>query len=278
MNRRILSFIIVSMMIVMAFMPMALAEGEKVEIALSSKENVKKGDEITLELTISDNSQISTGIIDIYYDKTFLEYTSLKADSVILQTMHVENPYNPGRMRLVFAATDNIAEGGILYTINFKVLDTASGSTELKVYADGFKHLLTADELAQQGDNANKFSEYSAIITNGTVTLESEKPIEVKPVEVKPGEAPAFPENDPDVSIPPTEVSTPAPVAPTTDEPVVTATEVPSQPTVQPSETEQKEESTATGSNNTALYIIIGCVVVIAASVTVIIVNKKKNK
>lgn len=100
-------------------------------------EKVYAGDEFTVNVFISDNSQISGAVIDINYDNDKLEFVSAKEGAILdtkgnisIRNVNKDNSYV--RFTYMSGSTSVTAEG-IIFSITFKALETASGKTNLEI-------------------------------------------------------------------------------------------------------------------------------------------------
>ena len=100
-------------------------------------EKVYAGDEFTLNLFISDNSQMSGAVIDINYDNQKLEFMSAKEGAILdaqakinIRNVNGDKSY----VRFTYmSGTSSIVSEGVLFSITFKVLESATGETDLSI-------------------------------------------------------------------------------------------------------------------------------------------------
>ncbi len=133
--KKILS-VLISIMIIVLSLSITCFATETVTLSLQN-ETVYAGDEFTVNLFVSDNSKISGAVIDINYDKTKLEFVSAKEGAILdtkanisIRNINKNNSY----VRFAYMATDSsITSEGILFSVTFKVLESANGKTDLKI-------------------------------------------------------------------------------------------------------------------------------------------------
>ena len=133
--KKILS-ILISCLIVLTSLSICCFASETVTLSLQN-ETVYAGDEFTVNLFISDNAKVSGAVIDINYDKTKLEFVSAKEGAILdakanisIRNINKDNSY----VRFAYMATgSSITSEGILFSVTFKVLESANGKTDLKI-------------------------------------------------------------------------------------------------------------------------------------------------
>lgn len=133
--KKIISVILILVVLLSSFSCFAFAE-EPVMISIQD-EKVYAGDEFTVNVFISDNSQISGAVIDINYDKEKLEFISAKEGAILdananIRIRNINNDKSYVRFTYMSASSSVSAEG-ILFSITFKALETASGKTNLEI-------------------------------------------------------------------------------------------------------------------------------------------------
>lgn len=100
-------------------------------------EKVYAGDEFTINVYISDNSQVSGAVIDIKYDKDKLEFISAKEGGILdtkgnTSIRNIKNDESYVRFAYMSNASSITAEG-ILFNITFKARESATGKTDLEI-------------------------------------------------------------------------------------------------------------------------------------------------
>lgn len=133
--KKILS-IIISGLIILTSLSIICFATDTVTLSLQN-ETVYAGDEFTVNLFVSDNSKISGAVIDINYDKSKLEFVSAKEGAILdtkanisIRNMNKDNSY----VRFAYMSNNSsITSEGILFSVTFKVLESANGKTDLKI-------------------------------------------------------------------------------------------------------------------------------------------------
>ncbi len=100
-------------------------------------EKVYSGDEFTVNVYISDNSQLSGAVIDINYDNSKVEFISATEGAILdtkgnisIRNISKEKSY----VRFTYlTASSSISAEGILFSVTFKALETAKGITNLEI-------------------------------------------------------------------------------------------------------------------------------------------------
>lgn len=137
-----------SVMILLDMLSFACVAANKVELKLTS-EKVYAGDEFTLNLFISDNSQMSGAVIDLLYDSDKLQYVSADPGGILDPSANISirniDGENPSVRFTYLAPSSSVTSAGVLFTVKFKALDSASGSTEIKISVPNAGDFITAD-------------------------------------------------------------------------------------------------------------------------------------
>lgn len=133
--KKTLSIIISILIVLLSFSTISFAT-DTVTLSLQN-ETVYAGDEFTVNLFISDNSKVSGAVVDINYDKSKLEFVSAKEGAILdtkasisIRNINNDNSY----VRFAYMANGScITAEGILFSVTFKVLETAEGKTDLNI-------------------------------------------------------------------------------------------------------------------------------------------------
>ena len=150
--------IITSLIILTLSLATCVYAREPVMISIQD-EKVYAGDEFTVNVFISDNSQISGAVIDINYDNEKLEFISAKEGAILdtkgnisIRNVNKDNSYV--RFTYMSGSTSVTAEG-IIFSITFKALETASGKTNLEITIPNAADFVNSDleKLAYSVDN-----------------------------------------------------------------------------------------------------------------------------
>ncbi len=133
--KRLISIILTFTVLLLSLSCIAFAENSA-EISIQD-ESVYAGDEFTVNVFISDNSQLSGAVIDVNYDDEMLEFVSAKEGGILdtkanISLRHLKNDNSYVRFTYM-SASSSILTKGILFSITFKVKETAKDKTELKI-------------------------------------------------------------------------------------------------------------------------------------------------
>ena len=100
-------------------------------------EKVYAGDTFTVNMFISYDSQMSGAVIDINYDSKMLEFISAKEGAILdpSATISIKNMKNEKSfVRFAYmSGASSVTMDGIIFSITFKALETASGNTKLEI-------------------------------------------------------------------------------------------------------------------------------------------------
>ncbi len=133
--KKIMSVIISFILLLSIFSFMTFAE-DPVTFTITG-EQVYAGDEITLHLYVSGNSNISGATVDINYDDSKLEFVSAKEGAILdpkanISIRNIKKDSSYVRFTYLSGSSSIISEG-ILMSVTFKTLETAYGDAELKL-------------------------------------------------------------------------------------------------------------------------------------------------
>lgn len=139
MIKKLVSCFSAVLLLICQFAVMSFAS-QPVKLTLSGGE-VYAGEELTVNLFISDNSNLSGAAIKINYDKSMLEYVSGEAGGIIdsSATVSVKNIEKSSGSYVNFtymSPSATITAEGILLSVKFKALESAVGSTDLTLTID----------------------------------------------------------------------------------------------------------------------------------------------
>ncbi len=91
------------------------------------------GEEVSIDIRLSANSNVCVGTFYITYDNTILELISCEAGDVIVNAMPQFNEnYRPDTIKATFMTTTSIVEEGVLCKLSFKII-AAEGYAEVEV-------------------------------------------------------------------------------------------------------------------------------------------------
>ncbi|MCH5191924.1 MAG: hypothetical protein J1F23_07145 [Oscillospiraceae bacterium] len=140
--------VFLSVLMIFSVYSVACTAADSVELKLTS-EKVYAGDEFSLNLFISDNSQMSGAVIDLSYDSDKLEYVSAEPGAILDQNANIsirnidgKNPY----VRFTYLApSSSVTSAGVILTVKFKALSNATGKTEIKISVPNAGDFITSD-------------------------------------------------------------------------------------------------------------------------------------
>ncbi len=151
--------IILSLIILTFYLATCVYAEDPVIISIQD-EKVYAGDEFTVNIFISDNSQMSGAVIDINYDKEKLEFISAKEGAILdskgnisIRNVNKDNSY----VRFAYmSGSSSVTAEGIIFSITFKALETASGKTNLEVIIPNAADFVNSDleKLSYTVDNS----------------------------------------------------------------------------------------------------------------------------
>lgn len=133
--KKIISIILTLTVLFLFLLSYAHAQ-EPVTFSLQD-EKVYAGDEFTVNVFVSDNSQIAGSVIDINYDKEKLEFISAKEGAILdakgnisIRNINIDKSY----VRFTYmSATESVSAEGILFSVTFKALENSLGTTNLEI-------------------------------------------------------------------------------------------------------------------------------------------------
>ena len=82
-----------------------------------------------MKVNISENSKAFGGRFDLVYDNTKLQIVSNEAGTIFSDATPITNPNYTNKIRLTWAGTSEMIEGGALLTVTFKVLEVPGETT-----------------------------------------------------------------------------------------------------------------------------------------------------
>lgn len=134
--KKIISIFLTLIVLLLSFSCFAYAE-EPVILSIQD-EKVYAGDEFTVNVFVSDNSQISGAVIDINYDKEKIEFVSAKEGAILdakanISIRNIKNDNNYYVRFTYMSVSSSVSAEGILFSVTFKALENASGKTNLKI-------------------------------------------------------------------------------------------------------------------------------------------------
>ncbi len=156
--KKVISIILSLIILIFSFSYLVSAENVA-ELSIQD-EKVYAGDDFTVNLFISDNSQLSGAVIDIKYDNEKLEFVSAKEGGILDPTSNIsirnikdDNSY----VRFTYmSANSSVSTKGILFSVTFKALENAKGKTDLEITVPNAADFINSDleKISYSVDNA----------------------------------------------------------------------------------------------------------------------------
>lgn len=170
-------------------LPAAFA-AEPVTVSLSSVSG-QKGQTVTVDVTISANSNAGNGSMTVSYDPAKLEFVSFKAGTfggLAEGGLMLENgKATPGKVSIAFMASGTLQEETVLGQVSFKILD---GSSTIPLTL-AIQELVAYTPEGAETDLMDTVKAENASVSiqapdTTRPTTEPTKPVETKPVETMP--------------------------------------------------------------------------------------------
>lgn len=137
-----------SVLVLLSVFSLMCNAANTVELKLTS-EKVYTGDEFSLNLFISDNSQMSGAVIDLSYDSDKLEYVSAEPGGILDPNANVSVRNIDGKDQFVrftyLSPSSSVTSAGVILTVKFKALSGTSGTTEIKVSVPNAGDFVTSE-------------------------------------------------------------------------------------------------------------------------------------
>lgn len=101
---------------------------------------VRRGDTVTVTVSLREAGEIAGGNFTIQYDATRLTLVSAEAGEAVSGSMATVNPnYGADKVRLTFAGTSSLTGGGVLLAMTFRIReDAAQGEAAVEVAESRF--------------------------------------------------------------------------------------------------------------------------------------------
>jgi hypothetical protein len=159
-NRAVMKFKLLIILILLFILPNQVAFCEDSPIVRINNYSGVFGEQISVDITLSANSNACVGMFYIVYDNLKLELVSADAEDVIKNAMPLINKsYKPNTIKLGFMTTKPIKNGGILCNLVFKIIEK-EGNAKIEI-----------DKLSFMDFNENPIS---VLTENGSVEIKKE--------------------------------------------------------------------------------------------------------
>lgn len=136
---------VLAILIVFSSLTLYVSASDVTLTVVSDKTDVKAGDTVTIDINLSENSNLNCLTFDVVYDSNKLEYASHTAYNICGEAI-VNSSYADGKFRFTCARADAVTEGGNVLSIQFTVKSSSCNTVTLDVSEclDGkFKEIIT---------------------------------------------------------------------------------------------------------------------------------------
>ena len=122
---------------ILIFSLLVCANAQEPVVISIQDEKVYAGDEFTVNVFISANSQVSGAVIDLNYNNEMLEFVSAKEGAILdmngnISIRNINQDKSCVRFTYMSGSSGLNAEG-IIFNVTFKALETASGKTDIEI-------------------------------------------------------------------------------------------------------------------------------------------------
>ena len=106
-------------------------------ILKASSASGKVGDIVTINVSIENNPGILGSVLEVTYDDAVLEVLSAEAGNVSSSGLFFANTEEPGKVKMSWLPNAGVYSNGSMMEIEFKIKETAEGSTSISVQDNG---------------------------------------------------------------------------------------------------------------------------------------------
>ncbi len=124
--------ILLAIIIVISALPISASAANVSLTVTSSSTDVKINDVVTIEVVLSENSNVNAITFDVKYDDSKLEYAS-HSSYQICGFEEVSHNYAKDKIRFTAANFNSITVGGAILTVQFKVLSASCSNVSIDV-------------------------------------------------------------------------------------------------------------------------------------------------
>jgi hypothetical protein len=122
---------------ILIFSLLVCANAQEPVVISIQDEKVYAGDEFTVNVFISANSQVSGAVIDLNYNNEMLEFVSAKEGAILdmngnISIRNINQDKSCVRFTYMSGSSGLNAEG-IIFNVTFKALETVSGKTDIEI-------------------------------------------------------------------------------------------------------------------------------------------------
>jgi hypothetical protein len=132
---KILSVVLAILMVVCA-LPISVSAQNVTLTIESSKNDIKAGETVTVDVVLSENSNLNYFTLDLVYDNSKLEYVSTNSCAVNGEEVASNSSY-ANKIRITTASVAPITAGGAILSVNFKALSSSCSTVSLNVVESG---------------------------------------------------------------------------------------------------------------------------------------------
>ena len=132
---KILSVVLAILMVVCA-LPISVSAQNVTLTIEASKNDVKAGETVTVDVVLSENSNLNYFTLDLVYDNSKLEYVSTNSCAVNGEEVASNTSY-ANKIRITTASVAPITAGGAILSVNFKALSSSCSTVSLNVVESG---------------------------------------------------------------------------------------------------------------------------------------------
>lgn len=145
--KKLISIILAVFIFITAFMTIPVCAKNPVELKIADV-TVYAGDEFQVKVFISDNSKLSGAVVDLEYDADALEFVSGNTGGIVDEssTVSIKNLENRSRVRFTYmSGSSSVVSAGVLFTVTFKALKTADGTSDIKLSIPNSKDFIDSN-------------------------------------------------------------------------------------------------------------------------------------
>lgn len=148
-KHKTLGFIIALLMCfnVFTFMNVEATEANHTVVMLNSVYEESKGKYVTINVYVSNPSNMASGIMELEYDPAFIEAKDVGKGELLSSAKLVENLKDAknGKIKIAWATEEGISENGVLFTIKFRTLQAVQAApikiSYLSMYDDSYNEI-----------------------------------------------------------------------------------------------------------------------------------------
>ncbi len=136
MSKKMLSIILAIMMII-TIVPITASAASPTLTLMANDTDVTVGEIITIDVSVSENSQLSVLTADLIYDSTVFEAVSIRSYGIFNDNGKIHEAVNcklsNGKARFTGVVAGIIVEGGLLFSVELKVIKSSDCNISIDV-------------------------------------------------------------------------------------------------------------------------------------------------